>query len=508
MAINFLDNVQFNKNQLLGARLQVETADANVSAPVSGQVIYNSTSNKFKYYNGTSWVDPSAGSYTSWQLSADSGSGTIVSSSQVTVSGTGAINTVLVNPTGNIFALGVSIASATSTQRGAVELFSDTVQTVAAATVTSTANRTYGLQLNSAGQAVVNVPWADTTGMNSWTLTGDSGTQTITNGNTVSIQGGVGIITAASATDILTVTTKLEELPDTAPAGGSNDSLIYLYDGSDQAKASIDSFPINEFGAANGTLSMGNNKISGLATPAGTTDAATKAYVDSAVAGGLNVKGGFNASTGVTAVAGTNLYTNTAVAIGDYYTVTVSGNFFGDAGIPLTPGDSVLAQTAAASGSATKGNFAVIQSDTDLATVSTVGLGNTNIEGLGPKDGLSLGYATGTATLGIDINSLPSASGANSESIFLVYDGDQDDNRALGFDDLKTAIAPLKYVATSTSSTTHTFNHNLNSRDVVVQIYSPSSYETVYATVDRTTVNQVVVTTASSQTIRALIFRL
>jgi hypothetical protein len=55
-----------------------------------------------------------------------------------------------------------SLPEATSTARGGIELFSDTDQTVAANAVSSTAGRTYGIQLNSAGQAVVNVPWVDT----------------------------------------------------------------------------------------------------------------------------------------------------------------------------------------------------------------------------------------------------------------------------------------------------------------------------------------------------------
>jgi len=55
-----------------------------------------------------------------------------------------------------------SLPEATSTVRGGVELFSDTDQSVAANAVSSTASRTYGIQLNSAGQAVVNVPWVDT----------------------------------------------------------------------------------------------------------------------------------------------------------------------------------------------------------------------------------------------------------------------------------------------------------------------------------------------------------
>ena len=55
-----------------------------------------------------------------------------------------------------------TLPEATSTTRGGIELFSDTDQTVAANAVSATAGRTYGVQLNSAGQAVVNVPWVNT----------------------------------------------------------------------------------------------------------------------------------------------------------------------------------------------------------------------------------------------------------------------------------------------------------------------------------------------------------
>ena len=56
-----------------------------------------------------------------------------------------------------------TLPEATSTTRGGIELFSDTDQSVAANAVSATAGKTYGIQLNSAGQTVVNVPWTDTT---------------------------------------------------------------------------------------------------------------------------------------------------------------------------------------------------------------------------------------------------------------------------------------------------------------------------------------------------------
>ena len=55
-----------------------------------------------------------------------------------------------------------SLPLATTTARGGIELFNDTDQTVAANAVSTTASRTYGIQLNSDNQAVVNVPWSDT----------------------------------------------------------------------------------------------------------------------------------------------------------------------------------------------------------------------------------------------------------------------------------------------------------------------------------------------------------
>ena len=64
MAITFLNNLQFSQNQLLGARLQLVANDSDISSPVSGQIIYNSGTNLFKYYNGSSWVDPAAAGVT------------------------------------------------------------------------------------------------------------------------------------------------------------------------------------------------------------------------------------------------------------------------------------------------------------------------------------------------------------------------------------------------------------------------------------------------------------
>ena len=127
-----------------------------------------------------------------------------------------------------------------------------------------------------------------------------------------------------------------------------------------------------------------------------TTKIATTAFVQSAIVGLLEFKDGFNANTGAISGGGnlTSGATRVAVAVGDMYMVTVAGNFFGNANTPLTPGDSVICKTAAATGQSTESDFIVVQSDTDLATLSTVGLGNVN-EGTG----ISVAYSSGTATV-------------------------------------------------------------------------------------------------------------
>ena len=54
-----------------------------------------------------------------------------------------------------------TLPTATTSTLGGVKLGSDTVQTIAATTVSSTSNRTYAIQTNSSGQLVVNVPWSN-----------------------------------------------------------------------------------------------------------------------------------------------------------------------------------------------------------------------------------------------------------------------------------------------------------------------------------------------------------
>jgi len=193
---------------------------------------------------------------------------------------------------------------------------------------------------------------------------------------------------------------------------------------------------------ADGNVIMSNKKITGLSDPTAAQDAATKSYVDTAVVGSLQFKGGFDANTGTIVGGTTNLTKNdqpntgdetVPIVVGDYYVVTVDGDFFGNTATPLTVGDSVIVQTAAAAGASTEDDFIIVQSDTDLATATTVGLGNvvpgtsatitapyTNNDGtaildvvdstadqkgaviVAPGEAIDVSYSSGTATVSVE----------------------------------------------------------------------------------------------------------
>ena len=61
MAINFLNNVALNKNELRGAAIENQGTDASVPNPVSGQIYFNTTSTNLKIYTGAAWEEVGGG---------------------------------------------------------------------------------------------------------------------------------------------------------------------------------------------------------------------------------------------------------------------------------------------------------------------------------------------------------------------------------------------------------------------------------------------------------------
>ena len=398
MALNFLNSINLNQNELIKGRIENQPNNTAADTGVEGQLYYDTTLDVLKVWANGAWTE---------------------------VGGVTTANSTFVN--------------LAKTGTAAVPILE------ASLSATGTANVTSYLRGDNTWQLISAIP-----GAYNFIFTGDTGTSTtIASGATAKVSGGTYISTSSAATGIVTITHDATARADTAtaasPAFGSSFSAI-------------DSVTTN----ATGHVTAVNLKTVTLPTTAVTqatgnnsTLIATTAFVQASVTGLLEFKGGFNASTGAIASPGTgDLYTNVAISVGDYYVVTVAGDFFGNAATPLTPGDSVIVQTAAISGAAVEADFIVVQSDTDLATISTVGLGNVNAGA-----GIGVAYLNGTATV---------------------------------------STVTTSFAATVTDTATVT--HSLNTLDVTVQLYDTVTKDTVYADVTRASVDTVTITFASTPT--------
>tara|TARA_R110000787_G_scaffold3543_2_gene13834 strand:+ start:4565 stop:7057 length:2493 start_codon:yes stop_codon:yes gene_type:complete len=234
--------------------------------------------------------------------------------------------------------------------------------------------------------------------MSSWILTGDSGTQTVVDGNTVDIAGGTGITTVAAATDTLTVT-----LDDTAVTPGSYTYSSFTVDqqgrltsaSSGSSPGTMSSFIVAGTTGANQTISNGDTLTltagTGITTVGSATDTVTitNTGVTSAVAStGISVSGATGAvtftNTGVTSiVAGTGIsvsaatgavtVTNTQTETDTTYTLPVAAGAANTALLELTAGGSGSGVASTTTFSGTTSEIAITES-TGLNGTITIGL--------------------------------------------------------------------------------------------------------------------------------------
>jgi len=403
MAINFLNTVDFNKNQLNFARIQNLGTDPSTANSSIGQIYFNTTADTLKQYvadagsGAAGWVEVGSTS-----VKAGTGIGVTFAAGEATVRNTGLVtvldgtyinlskqgggdNTQLtadlsaINGTSdsttrflskdNTWDIvdGATVGKATASVLGTVELFSNTVQTVAANAVTTTASRTYGVQFNSNDQMVVNVPWTDTNVVTYDLTTAPTGTAIRLTGSnstnddvTISGFSGQTTMTRISGTELRVALTPTVTIANSLTL--TNGAFTQTAGGENNLNANLD---------------MNSNKLLKIANGTDATDGVNLGQVEALVAGIGLFKGGYNATTGLTINLTSNGSldgaSNIALDQGDFFVVTTAGTAF--YGVTLEVGDMIYA------------NVGIAANSNPAQTVYTVVIQDANIAGAGSTDG-------------------------------------------------------------------------------------------------------------------------
>ena len=232
--------------------------------------------------------------------------------------------------------------TATSSVKGILKIESDTTQTVAANAVSATTGRTYGIQLNSSGQAVVNVPWTDTD------------TNTNTTYTTSAVDSGANAIIRLTGSDSSTedVTLVAGSNMTITPSGdnitlaSAHPSISAASSVNNSGRTYIQDITLDSNGHITGITSATETVTN---TDTNTVTSIRRDNTGTYRTGNINLVGGSNVtitetSTGVFSFASTDTNTNTTYSAGNG--ISLSGTTFSVAGgVGLTQEASGLKST-------------------------------------------------------------------------------------------------------------------------------------------------------------------
>jgi hypothetical protein len=489
MARKYLVPIDLVQNELQNARIQ-NLASAPGSA-VSGQIYYNTTNNSLYYYNGSAWVTPSSSQIQYGTLSARP-------------LATSVANGTFYYATDNY----LFYYSNTTTWQQASNFGTVTSQTTYGAASANGTATDYARSDHTHG-----TPALSTNAASALTI---SGTSTAGSGVAPSkddhTHAGPGFASVAAQTSF---------------GSASTDGVANTVTRSDHAhgtpthdNAAHNAINLSALAAPLANVSFGNFKITSLADPTVAQDAATKAYVDS-VAQGLNIHSAVQvATTGTLAsiTGGTVTYNNGTAGVGatltlsvpltvlDGYTILNTNRVMvkdevatANNGIyTWATGGTVLTRATDFNQSVYMqgGDFFFVDNGTVLGDTSWVQVDNVTTVGTSPvvfeQFGAAGSYTASNGILltGYNFTGVVVASGGLSVG-------------ASGFQ-LDTAIAVRKYSETlSTSATSYTVTHNLNTLDVQVTVYTVSGGAEVYTDVTHTSTSAVTIAFTTAPTANA-----
>jgi hypothetical protein len=284
------------------------------------------------------------------------------------------------------------------------------------------------------------------------------------------------------------------------------------------------------------TLS-GTGRIQGIDTVTAGTDAASKNYVDTSIAGSgaLIFQGGYNAAN--------DPPTGTSIKKGFTYVVTGAGSGSGGTfwSVPLEVGDLIISDQ---DNPVDEGDWTEVNKNVDLATTTTVGVasfsatnfavdanGEVTIKNNGVtlgtetvgdytatvaassvnnRKGIAVAGATGegqAAVVGLNITGQTALTAPDSADELLIYDSSATTNKKITYDNLLSQVVTDNSFAgtfPSSNSSSFTVAHGLSSVDLIVQVYRISDGATVFAQVERTSSSLVTITCSATQTASTL----
>lgn len=455
MAKNFLVDLNLNQNEVQNGVIQNLASDP--ANPIKGQVYFNTTTNKFRCYNGTTWdeMGTGGGTVTSVSVANATNGGLSVSGSPITGAGTinighsnvltnaqttSGIYPIKIDKNGHITEYGSAFDPSTK-QNTISDL--DTIRSGAAAGATAVQPDDLSSYAPLASPALTGTPTAPTA---------NAGTNTTQ------------IATTAFVTNAISGITGAMVFKGTIGTGGTAGTALPT----SNVKVG-DTYKIITAGTYAGQAAkVGDLFIASATTP-------TWAYVPS---------GDDTDVTQVTAGAGLN---------------TTSDDSSTDGGSITTTGTLYLTKTAV-----TPGTYQGITVDKYGRVTGASDQGYTTNEGTVTSVGITQGTGvnvsggpvttSGNITVGLadQLSAAQTTSGVYPIKV----------NKQGQITELGTAVTILKkYAADITgnaSTTSFTITHNLGSRDITVQVYDGTTYEEVMVDITRTTTSAVVIAFAQA----------